>query len=90
MSVQIKVTCTESVKVAPILYPWLILTMPWLIVDCNWDMLNDLLGKGKAETNGADNLKTVRLVYAAYASAKNNQLIQTNPFWSKVYIHLPD
>jgi D-apiose dehydrogenase len=39
------------------------------IVPCNANILGELQGKGKAETSGADNLKTVRLVFASYASA---------------------
>ena len=39
------------------------------IVDCQRDLLRHLSGQGGAETTGDDNLKTVRLVAAAYASA---------------------
>nr|MCU0451107.1 gfo/Idh/MocA family oxidoreductase [Bernardetiaceae bacterium] len=39
---------------------------PPSIVSCNRDILQDLLGTGQAETTGADNLQTVRLVFAAY------------------------
>jgi len=45
------------------------------IVPCNADLLKDLQGKGKAETTGEDNLKTVRLVWASYDSAKSQQVI---------------
>ncbi|MCK8493671.1 MULTISPECIES: Gfo/Idh/MocA family protein [Spirosoma] len=50
------------------------------IVACNQNLLADLQepdrqGAGLAETTGADNFETVRLVYAAYDSAKRNEVI---------------
>jgi predicted dehydrogenase len=48
---------------------------PPSIVSCNRDILNDMLGKGKAETTGDDNFKTVAMVFAGYESAKRNQVI---------------
>jgi predicted dehydrogenase len=48
---------------------------PPSIVDCNRNILNDMLGKGKAETTGDDNLKTVEMVFSAYDSARKNQVI---------------
>jgi len=45
------------------------------IVPCNADLLRALIGEGKAETTGEDNLQTVRLVFAAYDSAAANQVI---------------
>jgi D-apiose dehydrogenase len=44
------------------------------IVPCQADILNGLLGKG-AETTGADNLKTVQLVFGAYASAASGRAL---------------
>ncbi|MCB0670228.1 MAG: Gfo/Idh/MocA family oxidoreductase [Saprospiraceae bacterium] len=46
------------------------------IYECNLNILEDLLGKGKAETTGEDNLKTVKLVFDAYDSAAENRVIQ--------------
>jgi len=46
------------------------------IVPCNANLLSALSGKGKAETTGEDNLKTVRLVFAAYDSAAAGQAIK--------------
>ena len=46
------------------------------IVPCNANLLLALQGKGAAETSGDDNLKTVRLVFASYASAERDQVIQ--------------
>jgi predicted dehydrogenase len=44
------------------------------IVDCNRDILAGLQG-GACETTGADNLKTVNLVWAAYQSAASGNVI---------------
>ena len=60
-------------------YPWQtdrLVPEPPSIVECNKDILRDMLGKGKAETTGADNFETVRLVWAAYASARQNKVIR--------------
>jgi predicted dehydrogenase len=53
---------------------------PPSIVECNRDILNDMLNKGKAETTAADNFETVRLVWAAYESAKSGKVIQMEGF----------
>ena len=45
------------------------------IVPCNADLLKALKGESHAETTGEDNLKTVRLVFAAYDSAEKKQAI---------------
>jgi D-apiose dehydrogenase len=45
------------------------------IVPCNADILGGLRG-GHCETTGEDNLKTVRLVFAAYDSAASSQVIR--------------
>jgi hypothetical protein len=45
------------------------------IVDCNRNLLNDLQGKGMAETDARDNYKTMQLVSAAYESARNNKVV---------------
>ncbi|MBM3878443.1 MAG: Gfo/Idh/MocA family oxidoreductase [Verrucomicrobia bacterium] len=46
------------------------------IVDCQRDLLRHLSGQGRAETTGEDNLKTVRLVSAAYASAASGETVR--------------
>lgn len=48
---------------------------PPSIVACNRNILEDLLGRGKAENTGDDNFETVRLVWKAYESAKENKVI---------------
>ena len=44
-------------------------------VPCNENLLRALRGETAAETTGEDNLKTVRLVFAAYDSARQNQVM---------------
>ncbi len=59
-------------------YPWQTNRLkpePPSIVSCNHNILQDLLGKGNAENTGNDNFQTVRLVWAAYESAKTNRVI---------------
>jgi len=53
---------------------------PPSIVECNNDILRDLQGIGKAETTGEDNFETVRLVWAAYESAKTGSQIIIKDF----------
>ena len=43
-------------------------------VPCNQNLLAALRGEGRAETTGEDNLKTVRLVFAAYESAASGEV----------------
>jgi D-apiose dehydrogenase len=43
------------------------------IMPCNANLLAALQGRASAETTGEDNLKTVRLVFGAYASAARNK-----------------
>ena len=45
------------------------------IVPCQANLVAGLTGAGQAETSGADNLKTLRLVFGAYDSAKAGQTI---------------
>lgn len=46
------------------------------IVDCQRNLLRQLSGGAPAETTGEDNLKTVRLVAAAYASAVSGETVR--------------
>jgi len=72
-------TETQKEVVAMKKYPWQtdrLVPEPPSIVDCNNDILQDMLGKGKAETTGEDNFETVRLVWAAYESARLNKVIE--------------
>jgi len=48
-------------------------------IDINQNILNDMLLRGKAENTGADNLETVRLVWACYESAATSkQIVMSN------------
>ncbi len=74
---------TESIIVEPRTYPWLdpdYALVHSSIVDCNRDILHALQGHGQAETTGVDNLETVRLVHASYASARQHRLIDMKTF----------
>jgi D-apiose dehydrogenase len=46
------------------------------IVECQRNLLRHLSGQGAAETTGEDNLKTVRLVAAAYDSAASGETVR--------------
>lgn len=59
-------------------YPWadpLYAPVHASIVECNANLLAALRGEAAAETTGEDNLKTVRLVFAAYESAETGQAV---------------
>lgn len=64
-------------------YPWQtdrLKPEPPSIVDINQNILNDMLGKANAENTGNDNFETVRLVWAAYKSARTDRLIDMESF----------
>jgi predicted dehydrogenase len=66
-------------RVLPPHYPWADPAYDIVhasIVPCNANLLQALQGKSAAETTGADNLKTVRLVFTAYDSARANQVMR--------------
>jgi predicted dehydrogenase len=44
-------------------------------VPCQADLLGALKGTGAGETTGEDNLKTMRLVFAAYESAASGRVV---------------
>ena len=46
------------------------------MVECHRDLLAALCGEGKGETTGADNLKTLELVFGAYESARRNAVVK--------------
>jgi predicted dehydrogenase len=74
---------TEVIKAEPKMYSWLdpaYAVVHSSIVDCNRNILYQLQGKANAETTGVDNFETVRLVHAAYASARSNQLVHMKSF----------
>ncbi|MGL6267105.1 MAG: Gfo/Idh/MocA family protein [Chitinophagaceae bacterium] len=74
---------TAVEKINPGSYAWLdpeYALVHASIVECNRDILFDLQGLSNAETTAADNFETVRLVHAAYSSAKSNQVIDLKTF----------
>lgn len=74
---------TDKIKAAPKLHTWLDPAYALVhssIVDCNRDILDDLLNNKPSENRGINNLETVRLVHAAYASARKNELINVKSF----------
>ena len=46
------------------------------MVLCHRDLLGALRGEGPGETTGADNLKTLKLVFGAYESAKRDSVVR--------------
>jgi predicted dehydrogenase len=49
------------------------------MVPCLRDLLGALRGRHAAETTGADNLKTLELVFSAYSSARKDSVVQFKP-----------
>jgi D-apiose dehydrogenase len=76
----LKVTTAEgtlSRRVPPPHYPWAnpaYAVVHSSVVPCLADLAKHLRGEGVAETTGDDNLNTVRLVFAAYDSARDNRV----------------
>ena len=74
---------TVSEKVTFPSYPW---ADPDYIVNhesgihINRNILEDMLGKGKAENTGEDNLETVRLIWACYDSARTGMIVRIADF----------
>ncbi len=69
---------TQSRRVAPHHYVWADPAYDLVhasIVPCQANLLAALRGEEQAETTGADNLRTLRLVHAAYESARTRQTI---------------
>ncbi len=70
---------TFSRRCPPPVYPW---AEPFRqvvqasIVSCNANLLQGLTGTGAAETTGEDNLRTSRLVHAAYESARTGKVVE--------------
>lgn len=46
------------------------------IVSCNANLLSALRGEGEAETTGADNFKTLEVVFGAYESARKGAVVK--------------
>ncbi len=71
---------TQAHRYPPPFYPWAEPTHAVVhasIVACNADLLKALQGGAPAETTGEDNLQTIRLIFAAYESAKTGATIKS-------------
>ena len=83
---ELRITATQGTtieKAVPETYSWAdpeYALVHSSMVACNRNILHHLQGTAKAEITGADNFETVRLVHAAYASAKNKQVIYLSSF----------
>jgi predicted dehydrogenase len=69
---------TYARRVPPLMHPWidpLYALVQSSIVPCNRNLLESLRAGVPAETSGEDNLQTVRLMYAAYDSARERQVV---------------
>jgi D-apiose dehydrogenase len=69
---------TEASQHAPRQYAWVdpaYKVVQSSIVDCCADLLAGVRGEKEAETTGTDNLRTLRLVFAAYDSAACGEAI---------------
>ena len=49
-------------------------------IHINRNILQDIMGIGKAENTGSDNLETVRLIWASYRSAETGDIIRLEDF----------
>ncbi len=49
-------------------------------IHVNRNILDEIQGKGEAENTGADNLETVRLIWASYKSAATGKMIKLKDF----------
>ncbi|MBZ5565846.1 MAG: Gfo/Idh/MocA family oxidoreductase [Acidobacteriia bacterium] len=71
-------TGTHARRYPPIWYPWVNPSYHVIhssIVPCNANFLQALRGEGAAETTGEDNVKTLKLVFAAYESARSGNAV---------------
>lgn len=63
---------------APVTYDWAdpaYSVVHASIVDCNRNLLAHLRGEAEAETTGVDNFETIKLIYSAYNSAREGQVV---------------
>ncbi len=70
---------TRAKRYPPVRRPWMhpdYLASHSSIAACNAHLLRALRGEGEAETTGEDNLKTLRLTFAAYESASSGSVIR--------------
>jgi predicted dehydrogenase len=70
---------TRANRYPPVWRPWMYpdyQASQASIAPCNANLLRALRGEGEAETTGEDNLKTIRLTFAAYESARSGKVIE--------------
>jgi D-apiose dehydrogenase len=70
---------TWGKRFPPIPYPWADPNYAIVhdsIVECHRNLAAALTGTAEGETSGADNLKTLKLVFASYKSARSKRTIQ--------------
>jgi len=70
---------TSASRCGPTHYPWVdpaYAVVQSSIVNCHFDLLRGLGGSSSAETTGEDNLRTLRLVFAAYDSAAADKVVK--------------
>ena len=83
---ELRTTTKEGTQSEVVTFPSYDLADPDYIVNhesgipINQNILDDMLGKGKAETTGEDNFETVKMVWAAYASAESGEIIELKNF----------
>lgn len=73
----------QTLDASPRLFPWVnpdYAVVHSSIYDCNKSILGAITGRAPAETTGVDNLETLRLTYASYASAKDNTVIHLKDY----------
>jgi predicted dehydrogenase len=73
---------TRANRHAPVWRPWMnpqYLASHASISSCIANILAALRGEREAETTAADNLKTVKLTFAAYESARCGQVVELSP-----------
>ena len=70
---------TRANRHAPVWLPWMnpkYVASQASLVPCNANLLRAIRGEGEAETVASDNLKTLRLTFAAYESARSGAAIR--------------
>jgi D-apiose dehydrogenase len=83
---EIKITTRKGTQSEIVQFPSYTWADPDYIVNhesgihVNRNILDDILGKSKAENTGEDNLETVRLIWACYESASSGNLVRIKEF----------
>ncbi|MEO8352077.1 MAG: Gfo/Idh/MocA family oxidoreductase [Chthoniobacteraceae bacterium] len=73
---------THARRVPPPFYPWAdprFALVQSSMVDCQRNLLDAVIGGLRAESHAADNLETMRLIFAAYESARENRVVAIEP-----------